>query len=411
MQRGNYSIGKRMASWHARFRSEWRHFHVSCVAIMNGVPSRNIPWLNLLIGALVAAAALIVVAQISGNKAQSAAPGTRSTLEFLSSDLLTVQNETFVRGIPITGTLHPLDEATLKAKVAGELIEVNVREGMAVKKGQVLARIDQTEVLARLAARDADVEAARAQLDLAGKNRTTQLSLVDRNFISRNAFDATQNAYDVALARLRSAEAERALARKSQDDAVLVAPINGVVSQRFAEPGERIGLDGRILAIVDLSRLEFEATLPSARIGEVRVGQKLSIRVEGAVARAFTGTLERINPATNAGSRSINVYAVIDNAGAHLRAGMFAQGAIQLRRIDNALVIPTAAIRADRGKRYVYIIDGNSLKRAEISPGEDDGAGRTQILSGIAPGDVIVKNNLGILNEAASVRILNRKGG
>ena len=378
---------------------------------MNGVPSRNIPWLNLLIGALVAAALLIAIAQVSGNKAQSAAPGTRSVLEFLSSDLLTVQNETFVRGIPITGTLHPLNEATVKAKVAGELIEVNVREGMAVKKGQVLARIDPTEVIARLAARDADVEAARAQLDLAGKNRATQLSLVDRNFISRNAFDATQNAYDVALARLRSAEAERALARKSQEDAVLVAPINGVVSQRFAEPGERIALDGRILAIVDLSRLELEATLPAASMGEVRVGQKLSIRGEGAAGRELTGTLERINPATNAGSRSINVYAVIDNAGAHLRAGMFAQGAIQLRRIDNALVIPTAAIRADRGKRYVYIIDGNSLKRAEISPGEDDGAGRTQILSGIAPGDVIVKNNLGILNEAASVRILNRKGG
>lgn len=378
---------------------------------MNGVPSTKIPWLQVLIGALAVAAVIVTIAKISGIQAQSAAPGARAVLEFLSSDLLTVQNETFVRGIPITGTLLPLNEATVKAKVAGELIEVNVREGMAVKKGQVLARIDPTEVHARLAARDADVEAASAQLDLAGKNRATQLSLVDKNFISRNAFDATQNAYDVALARLRSAQAERALARKSQDDAVLVAPINGVVSQRFAEPGERIALDGRILAIVDLSRLELEATLPTASMSEVRVGQKLSIRVEGASARELTGTLERINPAANAGTRSINVYAVIDNAGAHLRAGMFAQGAIQLRRIDNALVIPRSAIRLDGGKRHVYVIDGNTLKRAEISPGEEDGAGRIQILSGIAPGNVIVKNNLGILKEGASVRILNRKGG
>ena len=365
----------------------------------------------LLAGAVMAAVTVIGAANVTGDIAKPAASGAPAALEFLSSDLFTIQRVTFVRSIPITGTLAALTEATVKARVAGELIEVNVREGMAVKKGQVLARIDPTEVVARLAAREADVEAARAQLDLTEKNRNTQQSLVDKNFISRNAFDATQNAYEVAVARLRAAEAERALARKSQADAVLLAPINGFVAQRLAEPGERIAVDARVLTIVDLSRLELEATLPAARMSEVRIGQKLIISVEGYAGRDYSGSIERINPATNAGSRSVNVYALIDNAGAMLRSGMFAQGAIQIRRANNAIAIPASAVRAEGTKRFVYVIDANTLKRVEIVLGEEDGAGRVQVLSGLDAGSVLVKINLGILREGAAVRILNRKGG
>ena len=362
-------------------------------------------------GAVIAAVMVIGAANVTGDNAKPTASGARAALEFLASDLFTIQRDTFVRSIPITGTLAALTEATVKARVAGDLIEVNVREGMAVKKGQVLARIDPTEVVARLAARDAEVEAARAQLDLAEKNRNTQQSLVDKSFISRNAFDATRNAYDVAVARLRAAEAERALARKSQADAVLLAPISGFVSQRLVEPGERVAVDARVMTIVDLSRLELEATLPAARMGEVRIGQKLVISVEGDPGRQHSGTIERINPATNAGSRSINVYALIGNTGATLRAGMFAQGAIQLRRVDNAVAIPSSAVRIEASKRFVYVIDADTLKRVEVSLGEEDGAGRVLVLSGLDAGGVIVKNNLGVLREGASVRILGRKGG
>ena len=95
----------------------------------------------------------------------------------------------------------------MKAKVAGELVEVTVREGESVKHGQVLARIDQTEVLARVAARKADVAAARAQLVWAEKNRNTQKALLDKSFISQNAFDNVQSNYDVAIAKLGAAEA------------------------------------------------------------------------------------------------------------------------------------------------------------------------------------------------------------
>ncbi len=373
---------------------------------------RSIVIRRVLVLVAIVVAALTAAAMLTQRHAKPAAPAQADrTLEFLATDLYTVKRGVFIRSVPVTGTLAPYSEATVKAKIAGELLEISVREGMAVKKGQVLARIDPTEALARLAARDADVAATRAQLDLTEKNRNTQQALVDRNFISRNAFDATQNAYDVAMARLRSAEAERDLARKALADAVLLAPINGFVALRLAEPGERVAVDARLVTIVDLSRLELEVSLPAAVIGEIRPGQKLGIQVDGIAGRTYSGVVERINPATNAGSRSISVYALIDNAGASLRSGMFAQGSIELQRVENSVVIPASSLRSDAGRNYVYVIDAATLKRVEITISRDDATGEVRVLSGLEAGSVIVRNNLGPLRDGASVRILESGRG
>ena len=164
----------------------------------------------------------------------------------------------------------PLTEATVKAKVAGELVAVTVREGESVKQGQVLARIDLTEVGAKVAAREADVAAAKAQLVWAEKNRNQQKALLDKAFISQSAFDNIQSNYDVAVAKLHAADAELVVARKSQGDAVLVAPFSGIVSLRHAQPGERVALDAKVVSIVDLSRLQLEASVPPAAIGQVQ---------------------------------------------------------------------------------------------------------------------------------------------
>ena len=188
-----------------------------------------------------AAAGLIVAAGYAGvrGKTSASAPPVQPMVEFTQQDLTIVEPQPLDHTLPLTGTLSPFNEATLKAKVAGELIQVAVREGQSVEQGEVLARIDQTEVRARVAAREADVAAARAQLDWANKNRSTQSALLDKKFISQNAFDNIQSNYDVAVAKLRSAESELVVARKSLGDSVLVAPFPGIVAQRHVQPGER----------------------------------------------------------------------------------------------------------------------------------------------------------------------------
>jgi len=355
--------------------------------------------------ALIGAAAVAGLATVRNNRA--AEPLAREqALEFLPSDIVVLAPQTLERSLPLTGTLTPLNEATVKAKVAGELVEVAVREGERVQRGQVLARIDTAELEARAAAKRADVEAARAQRVLAEKNRATQQTLLGKNFISQSAFDSTQSAYEVAVARLRAAEADLAVAQKALGDAVLTAPISGIVSQRLAQPGERVAVDARILAVVDLSRLQLEAAVPASEIGRVKVGQPVAFRVDGFGAREFAGHIERINPSTIAGSRSINVYAVIESPDGMLRGGLFAQGGLTLERVEGALVIPAAALREELGQHFVYVLDGGVVKKKPVTAGAADGAGQVQVLAGLAPGDRVVTRDLGALREGAPARLV-----
>ena len=365
---------------------------------------------SLITVAVVVLAALVVSAvALRGrqNAADAAAPAESAGLvaEFLQDDLYIVEPRNLERTLPLTGSLAPLNEATVKAKIAGELVAVTVREGESVKQGQMLARIDPTEVQARVAARQADVEAARAQLVWADKNRGTQKALLDKAFISQNAFDNIQSNYDVAVARLRAADAELVVARKSLGDAVLLAPFSGIVSLRHAQPGERAALDAKVVSIVDLTRLQLEASVPPAAIGQVKIGQPMNFRVEGFGEREFAGRIERINPAATAGSRSISVYAVIDNREGLLRGGMFAQGALTLSRVEGALAVPASAVREEIGQTFVYAIEDGLVKKKNVKVGPPDAAGRVQVLDGLAAGERIVRVNLGSLREGVAARL------
>ena len=132
-------------------------------------------------------------AAVRGKRAEQKPAAAAPVAEFLQDDLYIVEPRNLDRVLPVTGSLAPLTEATVKAKVAGELVAVTVREGESVKQGQILARIDLTEVQARVAAREADVAAAKAQLVWAEKNRNQQKALLDKAFISQNAFDNIQD--------------------------------------------------------------------------------------------------------------------------------------------------------------------------------------------------------------------------
>ena len=369
---------------------------------------RTVLILLLIAVAAISAAGILGALRSRGAEATAATVPKAIVLEFVPEDLYTARQETVTRTLPITGTLSALTSATVKAKVAGELIEVTVREGQTVKQGQLLARIDQTEVQARVAARSADAEAARAQLRLAEKNRITQKALLDKNFISQNAFDTTQSGYDVAMARLRATEADLVLAKKTLGDSTLLAPFSGVVSERYVQPGERVPLDAKLISIVDLSRLTLEASVPASTIAQVRVGQPVAFRVDGFGERSFAGRIERINPATGAGSRSISLYALIENADGLLRGGLFAQGELIVERLENALVIPASAVREEIGQTFVYAIENDKLRRRPVRIGLSDANRSVQVLEGLAAGDRVVRSNLGQLRDSAQIQVRDR---
>jgi RND family efflux transporter MFP subunit len=286
---------------------------------------------------LLAVAAALVVAGgmrlMAARKAQAtaaatvAAPAKAQTLvELAPTDVVTAQVREIAQGLPISGTLKAVNTALVKARVAGELQGLTVREGDVVKAGQVVARVDSSDLLARVKQAQEQADAAKAQIDIAQRQWDNNKALVDQGFISKTALDTSLNNLNVAQSNHKAALAAIDVAKKSLDDAVLRAPISGVVSQRLAQPGERVGIDARVIEIVDMSRLELEASLGAGDSMAVRVGQAATLQVEGG-RDTVMARVARINPSAQAGSRSVLVYLSIEQT-TGLRQGLFAQGTL-----------------------------------------------------------------------------------
>ena len=203
------------------------------------------------------------------------------SIELSDGDIAIAQKMTMTQGLPVSGTLKAVRSAMIKARVAGELVMLEVREGDAVKMGQIVARVDNTEYLARQSQNKQQAEAARAQVEVAQRQFDNNNALVNQGFISKTALETSIANLNGAKASYQAALSALDVATKAVDDSVLKAPLNGFVSQRFAQPGERVAPEARIIEIVDLSQLELEATLTSAEAMNVRLGQIAKLNVEG----------------------------------------------------------------------------------------------------------------------------------
>jgi len=315
-----------------------------------------------------------------------------------------VKTRELAQGLPISGALKAVNTAIVKARVAGELQGLTVREGDSVKAGQILARVDSTEYQARVQQAQQQAESARAQVDIARRNFDNNRSLVDQGFISKTALDSSAASLAAAEATYRAAQAGATVAGKSLTDTVLRAPIAGLVSQRLAQPGERVAIDARIVEIVDLSKLELEVSLSASDSLDVRLGQSALLQIEGA-AKPVTARVVRINPSAAAGSRAILVYLAVD-APAGLRQGLFAQGTLGTERLQ-ALSVPLNAVRTDKPEPYVQLVSNNQVVHQTVeigARGEVDGQTMVAI-KGVPENTTVIAGAVGTLRAGTAVKL------
>jgi membrane fusion protein, multidrug efflux system len=270
---------------------------------------------------LIAVGGTWFVMQRSNAKPVEAAP---LTLQLSPADVSLVERRELTRVLSLSGSLQPVLQSTVKSKVSGAVQKLFVREGERVKQGQVLAEIDTVDPIAKLDSQVAAYEEARAKWRMAGKNRDNSVALLKQNFISQNAVDTTDSTYWAAEASMRAADAQVRLARNALADAVIRAPLSGIVAKKMINAGEKVAPDSPLLSIVDLTQMEIEALAPSSEVPRVRVGQIARIRVDGFGERTFAGRLERVNPITEQGSRSMTLYFSVVNTDGALKGGMFA---------------------------------------------------------------------------------------
>jgi RND family efflux transporter MFP subunit len=375
---------------------------------MNRSAKRIALWLALIV--LVAVVAASVVRAIQHRKAATAlaaTPTAAALVELAPTDLVTVRQAEMSRSVSVSGGLRAVRSAQVKAKVAGELRELAVREGEPVRAGQVLGRIDPVEYEARLRQAQEQAASAQAQLDIAERSLQNNRALVDQGFISRNALDTSVSNAEAARATLQQARAGVDLARKALSDTVLRAPIDGVIAARNAQPGERVAVEARIVDIVDLSRLELEAAVPAEQVVQLAPGARASLRVDG-LPEPVQATLVRINPSTQAGTRAVLVYLALDTYPA-LRQGLFASGNIELDRA-RALALPASAVRHDAGRPFVLVLQDDRVEQRQVTTGRSarDAAGGealVEIVDGLSEGDRVLAGSVGLVRDGVRVRL------
>jgi membrane fusion protein, multidrug efflux system len=359
----------------------------------------------LVVGGLVARA---IVAR-KAEQARAAIPMAVAAVDLAPGDVVRTARVELVRAQPVSGGLKAVDSAFVKSKIASEVQQVTVREGDAVKAGQLLLRLDTTEYAWRLRQAEDQAAAAKAQLDSAQRTLENNRALLEQGFISKNALDNSSFNTAGAEASLRAAQAAAELARKAVADAEVRAPIGGMVSQRLVQPGERVPIDARLIEIVDLSHIELEAALAPDEVAAVTVGARARLQVDG-LAAAVGARVARINPAAQAGTRAVMVYLAVDPVPG-LRQGLFARGTIELQR-RTTLVLPLSAVRIEQARPYVLVIaDGRALKREVVlgDRGEATFDGSVEpaveLREGLAAGDIVLRTTASTVGNGMAVRL------
>ncbi len=371
---------------------------------------------------LIAAGAARVLAkrQAGAGSAPAVTAKAEPVIELAAGDIFTVQNIELSQGVPISGSLKAANSAVIKARVAGELQGLTVREGDAVKAGQIIARVDSSEYAARVRQANETAAAAKAQIDIAQRSFNNNKALVDQGFISPTALDTSLASLQSAQANHKSALAAVDVAKKAVQDTVLTSPINGIVAQRLAQPGERVGIDARVVEIVDLSRLELEAPLAAADSVQVRVGQTARLKLEGR-SEEIAATVTRINPSASSSSRSVLVYLSVASLPG-LRQGLFAQGSLDTLK-ETVLAVPISAVRTDKPLPYVQLIqNGPESKRVVHQTVEMGGRGEAAnmnsgalqgitmvAIKNIASGAMITTASAGNLRENTQISLPGSK--
>ena len=361
------------------------------------------------LGAVAAAGALTVQRRNAQEEAEKR--GAKPPLEFIQADIVRLQLKRLSVESELPGSLQAVSQATVRAKVAAEVKRVLVREGDRVAAGQTLAEFDTAQLRAQLAERSAALASARAELSTAQRTRQANAELLKQNFISQNAYDTTEGTYQTKLAAVELVKAQLEQTQISLTDAVVRSPIAGIVSKRYVQPGEKVGFDAMLIAIVDLAQLEVQAQASLADIAKVQIGMPARVEIEGLADRTFNGRVERINPSAEPGTRSIYVYVPLKNEGSLLKAGMFARVRLTMAAERETAALPVSAIRGEGAQTYVWLLAGKRLERRPVTTGtRDDRAHLVEILSGLQTSEDVIATKFDNLQHGLPAR-LKREGG
>ena len=307
------------------------------------------------------------------------------------------------------GSLEAVMDPKIAAEVAGRVVAVHAHNGQAVKKGQLLARIDPTD--AGNQARADSAEIARLEALLAQQERLVarQTELVQKNFISRNALDDVTAQRDALKNQLAAARSRGAISRDNLGKTQVLAPLDGVIEVQVASPGDYVKVGDPLFRMVSNRRLRANLPFPESAASRLQAGMVVRISSPLAPDAPITGVIEDIRPTVLEGSRAVEAIARFDNPGA-LKGGGSVDAVVVAGRRQGAVVVPEQSVVLRPAGKVVYAIADGKARQQVVETGSKE-AGMVEIRQGLQGGETIALDGAGFLTDNAAVAVREPAAG
>jgi RND family efflux transporter MFP subunit len=329
--------------------------------------------------------------------------GTPSPFELSPMEVAEIQPAALVERLTVTGELRPSRIVELRAVSGGRITHSNIREGQAVKAGDVLVGFESNDLQAALKQREADQEGAMAEMVLAMQSLNRIEQLASKSVASQDQLDKARSEVAAKKARLDSLGAHVEIARTALQNSEILAPFDGVISKLSVNQGAQISADAELLTLVDVSDMEARVLVSTQEVTRVAKGQVVELQVDGIQNQVIKGMVARVSPVADEGSRSVAVHIRLSGDGYPFKGGMFVRGSILVRQTENAIAVPVASIRRDDKDAYVLkLVEGILIRQPVtiISRWDDN---QIAEVSGLAPGDLVVRAQLAELQPGLAV--------
>jgi membrane fusion protein (multidrug efflux system) len=342
--------------------------------------------------ALALAAGLLAGCHKPGAGGPAAAASAPAVALLISpEDVRTVGLQAHASGPVITGSIQPERRADLRAEVSAVVLQVLKENGEAVRKGDLLVRLDDTAIRDSLDSAEASARAAAQALDQAQRQYARVKTLQAEGMSSQQALDDAEVRRNTAQSERVAADSRAVTARQQRTRTEVRAPFDGVVSDRKVSAGDTAAIGKELLKVIDPGSMRFEGLVSADRMGDIQVGQLVQFRINGFEKSDFAGKVRHVDASADPVTRQVSVIVDFAPGTAPKVAGLYAEGQIS-SGASTALLLPEAAVVKEGDKAYVWRLVGNELAKTPVKLGERDARlGNVVVASGIVAGDRVLR--------------------
>lgn len=331
---------------------------------------------------------LLIIPKLKSSEDKNNNPGNRSA-GILPVKAHILKYEVLDNKVLTTGTVLANEEVELKSEVSGKITKILFNEGTYVNTGDLLVKINDAELQAQL-------ESAKLRLGLQKDTEYRKKQLLEKQAISQEDYDMTFN-------QLQVNQAEIELIQAQIDKTEIRAPFNGIVGLRNVSEGSFVNNSTVIASLQNINPIKIDFSIPERYAGMVSVGDEINFTISGNN-KKYVGKVYAIEPKIDPVTRTLRIRALCSNTGREILPGSFANVELVLKKIENAILIPSEALIPDiRGQKVFVYRDGNAMPQPVETGIRTDI--RVQLISGVSEGDTIITSGMLQLRPGVPVSI------